>query len=297
MAENSERAAGTVRRSMPPDRVKLLRVALNQPHRYRRVRMATMAVTLLILFGVPLAGIARIDLAGDAHMALMRPVPLRTGLIAVAAAIVGFYAVTFFINIVAGRMFCGFGCPVGQLSRFSDQVDAFLPDLRRRRRAWAELIGFALLLSLAGALWFVSPAVFSRPTAGALCAGLAIAAVAAYAVFHARHFRWGFCQKLCPIGLYYSMVQTPALVRVAFDPRGACTDCEACAGICPVHLDPRHLDALTPSPGGLGFMDLPGNARCLECGACIEICEHMTRKQVAAAAMGFRRRSQRVAPR
>jgi ferredoxin-type protein NapH len=249
-----------------------------------------MTVTLLLLFFVPLAGLARFDLWGGEHYALFAPVDFARGLVAVGAAIAGFYAVTFLINIPAGRMFCGFGCPVGQLSRFGDEIDVYERDPAARRWAWLRLVGFAFALALSVLLWWTSPRVFVsgdwRP------AGLAVAAllaVAAAAVFHARHWRWGFCRKACPIGLYYSVVQTSALIGIDYDPIATCTDCGSCEGICPVHLDPRHLDDLVAAPGGLAFSGLPAMNHCLHCGECVDICEHMTRKTGDIAPMGFRR--------
>jgi Na+-translocating ferredoxin:NAD+ oxidoreductase RnfC subunit len=47
-----------------------------------------------------------------------------------------------------------------------------------------------------------------------------------------------------------------ALIDIDYDPNNACTDCRACAGICPVHLDPRHLGEPIESPDGLAFSGL-----------------------------------------
>ena len=271
-------------------RLKLLRVALGRPHRYHRYRAATMAVTLLLLLLVPLSGLARFDLWGGAHYALFAPVDMVRGLVAVGAAIAGFYAVTFLINIPAGRMFCGFGCPVGQLSRFGDAIDVYAREPAARRRAWARLLAFAGALALSVLLWWVSPRVFLSADWRAMAIAVtAVLAVAAAAVVHARRWRWGFCRKACPIGLYYSVVQTSALIGIDYDPIATCTDCGSCAGICPVHLDPRHLDGLLAAPGGLAFSGLPAMNHCLHCGQCVDICEHMTRKTGAPAPMGFRR--------
>jgi ferredoxin-type protein NapH len=273
-----------------PDRFRLLRLALTRPHRYRRRRAISMAVTLATLVAVPLGGLARVDLWGGANVALGRAADLTVGLVAVAAAIVGYYGVTFLVNMFAGRMFCGFGCPLGQLSRFADAIDAFAADAGRRRRAWVNLVAFAAVLVLATSLWWVSPRVFvSGEAEPSALAAASVAAATGLAVLHARLWRWRFCRQLCPIGLYYSVVQTPVLVGVDFDPGAACTECGACAGICPVELDPRRLDEPIPARGGLSFADLPGNAHCLRCGACVEICEHMMRKQLGPPAMGFRR--------
>lgn len=271
-----------------PDRRRLLRLILTRPHRYRRNRAITMGLTLAILFGVPLSGLARLDLWGDAHRALLRPVSFAHGLAAVLAAIVAFYVVTFLVNMPAGRMFCGFGCPVGQLSRFGDAIDAFPTDPRRRRRAWLELWSFALALSLAVTLWWTAPATFVAWPAGAFAVA-AVSTVAAAAVLHGRRWRWGFCRGFCPIGLYYSVVETGAPFGIDFDPAGTCTDCGACDVICPVGLEPRTLDAEVPAPGGLSFDGMPGINHCLHCGLCVEVCEQVTHKRPGHPAMGLRR--------
>lgn len=271
-----------------PDRRRLLRLVLTRPHRYRRARAITMGITLAILFGVPLIGLARLDLFGDAHRALLRPVDFAHGLTAVLAAIVAFYVVTFTVNMPAGRMFCGFGCPVGQLSRFADAIDAFPRDAARRRRGWLELCGFALVLSLAVTLWWTAPATFLVWPAGAFAAS-AVLTLAAAAVLHGRRWRWSFCRGFCPIGLYYSVVETGAPFGIDFDPAGACIDCDGCDTICPVHLEPRTLEAEIPAPGGLAFDGMPGLNHCLHCGLCVEVCELATHKQPGRPAMGLRR--------
>ena len=278
-----------------PDRFKYLKIALTRPHRYRWYRAITMGSTLAVLLAVPLLGVARMDLWGGGHLALGKPVNFAKGLVGVCLAMGAFYVVTFAVNLPAGRMFCGFGCPVGQLSRYADAIDAFPKDPARRRRGWLELVAFAFALSLAVSLWWVAPAALVAWPAGLVVWG-AVALVTGYGIVHGRYWRWGFCRKLCPIGLYYSVVQTNSLIGIDFDPTGTCTDCEGCEGVCPVGLDPRHLDTLVPSPGGLAFAGFPGMNHCLHCGACVEVCEHLTRKAGGPAAMGFRRLGRRHAP-
>jgi ferredoxin-type protein NapH len=269
-------------------RFRLIKIALGNPHRYGRYRLFTMGLTLAVLLGVPLAGLARVDLWAGAHRMLGEPVELLLGLATVSVAIAAFYGATFLLNMVAGRVFCGFGCPVGQLSRLSDAIDALSRDAAGRRQTWLKLAGFALLLVGATSLWWVGPGVYLAGGLAMLAAWAALGAGVGLALVHARRWRWGFCRKLCPIGLYYSVVQTGGLVRIHYDEKLACTDCKACAGICPVHLDPRHLGQLLDSPGGLAFPGMPAANHCLSCGACVEICEHMTRREPLPAAMGFR---------
>lgn len=55
-------------------RLRLLRVLRSQPHRYSRLRWITQGLTLLVLCGVPLAGLARLDLWGGRHVMAGRAV-------------------------------------------------------------------------------------------------------------------------------------------------------------------------------------------------------------------------------
>lgn len=272
-------------------RFRILRLALGQPHRYRRRRAVTMALSVAVLFAVPLSGLARLDLWYGDHLAVFRSVDLVKGLIAVGGAVIGFYLFTFMINVPAGRMFCGFGCPIGQLSRFGDAIDAHERDVAKRKRAWGELVAFAGALSLAFVLWMFTPRTLIAPEPLALVSVYGLFAVMlGLAILHARGWRWGFCKKLCPIGLYYSVVQTnSSFVEVSFDPNAPCTDCNACATICPVDLDPRHLDTVMNGRGGLSLDGFAAANHCLHCGDCIVICEHQTRKTEGPAPMGFRR--------
>lgn len=272
----------------PEARLRPLRLILKKPHRYRWYRAVTMSVTVAVLFAVPLLGLARVDLPGGRHLALGEPVDLTRGVVAVLVAIAAFYVVTFLVNLPAGRMFCGFGCPIGQLSRFADAIDAFPREASPRRRAWAELIAFALVLSLAVSLWWVAPAGLVDGVRGLAVIG-GVLALAGVAVLHARRWRWGFCKGFCPIGLYYSVVQSNALVGIDFDPARTCTDCGVCRTICPVDLDPRRLEAMVSARGGLSLDSLPATNHCLHCGACVEACEQVTRKLDGTAALGLRR--------
>jgi polyferredoxin len=242
-----------------------LRSPISGRHRYTRLRTATMAISLAVLLAVPLSGLARVDLAGDAHLALGRRVDLLTGCVAVAIAIFGFYIVTFALNAFFGRVFCGWGCPVGEASRLADLDES---SRGRGKRLWA----YALLLAAAVEPWWIAPL---RAPIVALAAWLALATAI---VLFGRRWRWAFCRRVCPIGIYYSAVQTRHGFGVCFDARD-CTDCGACARICPVQLDPRDLSAKVQGLGGLALDDMPARHHCLTCGDCVRACELVLRKR------------------
>jgi len=258
-------------------------------HRYRRYRAIGQLISLAVLAAVPLAHVAAFDLWRGDHWWLGEHV---TGLAAVTgftAAIAVFYATTFVINAIAGRAFCGWACPVGQISRLSDAAQAVRPAGRRRARV--QLAAFALLVAAVGALWFVSPRVLSAGSARAVAAAFAgVAGAAGLLLLLGWWWRWGFCRTACPIGLYYTAVQSAGAVAVCFeDGLGKCNDCGACAVVCPVELDPRRLDEPIPGAGALSVDGMPGFHHCLHCGACVEVCERVTRSAPRTAPLVFAR--------
>ncbi len=232
-----------------------------------------MTLTLAALALVPLVGLARVDLATGGHRAFFASVDLFHGLIAVSVAVFGFYLFTFNVNLVAGRMFCGWGCPVGQLNRLTD---AFVAQRTRRSRwMWGGALGgFAVLLSLSILLWWTS--------LGGLGALAALAVMVGAAVVFGRAWGWSFCRRVCPIGLYYSVVQTKRPLGILFD-SSRCLDEGACVRACPVDLDARDLAAEKHGIGGFAIDGLKENSHCLRCGACVEACEIATSKMDAPA--------------
>ena len=234
-----------------------------------------MAVTLAVLLAVPLTGLARLDLWRGDHRMLFQSVPLKHGLGAVILAIGAFYAATFLVNLVGGRLFCGWGCPVGQLSRFGEAVAGSGLTRAARWRKRLEGAAFSSALAFAVIIWWVDPAVFvlgSRPELAVAWGSLLLLISACYA--HGRWWRWHFCMTTCPIGLYYSFVSPARWFGVHFrNGEDTCIDCDACDHVCPVDLQPRDLMAAVGERPGLSVADAPGRNHCLECGDCVRACE------------------------
>ena len=254
-----------------------------------------MTASLAFLLAVPLSGLARVDLWRGGHALLFREVDLVHGLSGVIIAIAACYVITFLSNVVAGRLFCGWGCPVGQVSRFGDAVDA--ASGRGRRREQLAGAAFSGLFVLSVFAWWVDLRVFWRADAAtaAIAWGL-LASGAAGAYLHGRVWRWEFCKRACPIGLYYSFVSPASWFGVNFrDEDRTCIDCDACDGVCPVALAPRDLMRPVPPRGGISIADAPGRNHCLECGDCVRACEFVLRKHDVRAplALGYYRGPQR----
>ncbi|RMH22091.1 MAG: 4Fe-4S binding protein [Acidobacteria bacterium] len=258
-------------------RLKILRLLRRQPHRYDRRRLLGMGVSLGVLFAVPLLGLARVDLWRGRHLLLGAPAPFKHALAGVIVGIAATYVATFLVNLAGGRLFCGWGCPVGQLSRFAEALDG--PGLSRRQRLAAHLRGgsFSAALSLSILAWWVDLRVLWQGSPAALASAWGVLAGAvALAWAHGRFWRWDFCAGACPIGLYYSLVSPARWFGVHFrDQLATCLDCDACDNVCPVGLAPRSLmDPTGPRPG-LAVDGAPGRNHCLECGDCVRACEWM----------------------
>ena len=258
-------------------RLKVLRALRKSSHRYDGFRALGMTASLAILFWVPLSGLARVDLWGGRHALLFRPASFKHGLAGVLVGIATMYVVTFLVNAVGGRLFCGWGCPVGQLSRFGEAFET--PRLSRRERARTALGGGLFSLALVASLiaWWVDLKVLWRGSAPALALawGLLLGG-AALAWAHGRWWRWEFCKSACPIGLYYSFVSPARWYGVHFrNQESTCIECNACDNVCPVDLAPRDLMAPAGERPGLAVADAPGRNHCLECGDCVRACEWM----------------------
>lgn len=269
-------------------RLKVLPRVESRGHRYVWLRNLTQAITIGILLVVPLSGLARVDLYEGDHRMLYREATLKEGLAAVIIGIAALYLVTFVINFACGRMFCGWGCPVGFLNRLAD-VANLKPDKRQARwKRWRDAagpIGHSTLLTVSCMFWWTSPATylaFDSPVALAWAWGLTLTGVASLAAL-GWWWRWGFCIRACPVGLYYSFVAPSQSFGIFFreaTERGegdtdACLHCNACIKVCPVDLNPMDLAEAIPARGGVSVSDAPANNHCLKCGDCIQACEMM----------------------
>lgn len=256
-------------------RLRVLRSLEKEPHRYPKIRRFTMAFTIAVLYVVPLLGLARFDLWDGRHMAAGARTNFVYGFGAVFLSVVVFYLLTFIINGIVGRLFCGFGCPIGQMSRMSDSAEISQKTGEKRLRAEGEATLFALALTGGGFLWFVDPRVFveGSPKAIAMAAGALVGGTAVVYLL-GRYVRWSFCRGYCPIGIYYSAVQTAHSFGVHYDEvESLCKGCDYCVQACPVGLDPMDLRKPMNDVIGVAIEGLPQSNHCLTCGECVRACE------------------------
>ncbi len=262
-------------------RLNLLKATGTRPHRYWWLRLLSQTVSLGVLVFVPLTGLAQVDFWGGHHRLLFQPAPLKHAIGGVVLGIGAMYVVTFLSNVLAGRLFCGWGCPVGQVSRFGDLTS--VPGLRGWKLWRTHLQGalFSALFVISVLSWWTDPRVLIAGDAKALALSWGLVAFGVLGAYiHGRWWRWEFCKTACPIGLYYTFMSPAKYYGIHFrNEHQTCIECDACDHICPVELTPRDLLAPASPRGGVNIADAPGRNHCLECGDCIRACEFMVEKK------------------
>lgn len=244
-------------------------------------RAAQLGFLALFLVG-PVFGwwIVKGDLASSLtfnFLPLTDPMVLLQSLIArhgpETQALTGALIVLGFYLAVGGRVYCSWVCPVNLIT---DAASA----LRRRLRLgpgltlprgtrYAILAGALLASAVIGTIaWETLNPVTLSYRALLFGAGLAALPLAAIFLFDLLIAPRGWCGHLCPVGAFYAILGSAALVRVAARRRRDCNDCLDCYAVCP---EPQVIPpALKGEARGVGPVILAG--ACTNCGRCIDVC-------------------------
>ncbi len=256
-----------------PDRVRILAAVATRGASYQWRRVLVITISQLILLAVPLTGTVRIDLWQGHHLLLGEQVGAVGAIKGFVVAMCVLWGFTFLTNIVVGRFFCGWGCPVGYVSRLGEDVQ--LKQRKPMRKFGAHLAGAGFVGTFVAALmlWWVDPRVLIEGSNTARATVVGIWLVLCLGGFmHAFGWRFGLCKTVCPIGLYYRYVTSSTPIGIHFDNQpDPCIECGACLKICPVDLEPRDLGRTMPADGD-GEEELYGDAECIRCGDCVEAC-------------------------
>ncbi len=244
-------------------------------------RLSQTAIFGLFLLG-PLAGIwiVKGNLASSLTLdtlPLSDPYVLLQSLFAghlpEATALLGALIVLAVYAAIGGRVYCAWVCPVNPVTDFAHWLRTRLGlqkgwQPRRNTRLWLLAATLAVSLATGTIAWeFVNPVsmVFRGLVFGM---GFAWAVVAAVFLFDLFVSRRGWCGHLCPVGAFYGLVGSAALLRVRADKRAACDDCMDCFAVCP---EPQVITpALKGAAQGRGPAIL--SADCSNCGRCIDVC-------------------------
>jgi ferredoxin-type protein NapH len=244
-------------------------------------RVSQLGILALFLLG-PIAGIWVLKGNLSASMVLdVLPLTdpllllqtLLSGTLPVLSGALGALIVLAFYALVGGRVFCSWVCPVNLVTDLAAWLRRRF-DLRggsalsRNLRYW--ILGLVLLFPLVTGViaWeYLNPvSMLHRGLIFGMGLGwLIVAVVFLFDLLVARH---GWCGRLCPVGAFYGLVGSGALLRVSAAGRERCDDCMDCFEICP---EPQVI-----KPALKGAADCVGpvilDINCTNCGRCIDVC-------------------------
>jgi len=244
-------------------------------------RLTQIGILALFLIG-PVAGIwiVKGNLSGsmtldvlpltDPYLLLQS---MLSGSLPILSGAIGAAIVVVFYALVGGRVFCSWVCPVNLVTDLAAWLRRRF-DLRgnsalsRNLRYW--LLGLSLLFPLLTGVivWeYLNPvSMFHRGLIfGMGSAWMIVVAVFLFDLLMAKH---GWCGRLCPMGAFYGLLGSGALVRVSAAERDKCDDCMDCFEICP---EPHVIKpALKGAANCVGPVILDIN--CTNCGRCIDVC-------------------------
>lgn len=199
---------------------------------------------------------------------------LFAGNLPAVTAITGALIVLAVYALIGGRIYCSWVCPINIVTDASHFISERLGipkgwQPKRTLRYW--VLGMTLVASAATGVivWeLVNPiTIFYRGVLYGV--GLAWAAVIAVFLFDLFVSRHGWCGHVCPVGAFYGLVGSYALLRVNAAGRADCDDCMDCYAVCP---EPHVITpALKGAPKGAGPVILSPD--CSNCGRCIDVCD------------------------
>jgi ferredoxin-type protein NapH len=198
---------------------------------------------------------------------------LFAGHLPYSTALTGAAIVLVFYLLLGGRVFCSWVCPVNMVTdaaawsrRRLGIKNGRAPDAMTRY--W--LLGGILVATAAtGALaweWVNPVSLLHRGLIFGMTGALwVIAVIFLYDLLVAGR---GWCGHLCPVGAFYSLLGSRALLRVSAARRSACNDCLDCYAVCP---EPQVIRPALKQAGQDSPLILSAN--CTTCARCIDVCD------------------------
>ena len=251
-------------------------------HRWLLARRASQLFFLGIFLLGPITGIWLVkgNLASSLTLDILPlsdPYVLLQGLFAghlpEATALLGALIVLVVYATIGGRVYCAWVCPVNPVTDLAHWLQTRFGlqkgwQPRKSTRLWLLAATLAVSLATGTIAWeLVNPVsmVFRGLVFGMGFAWAVLAAVFLFDLFVSRR---GWCGHLCPVGTFYGLVGSAALLRVRADRRAACDDCMDCFAVCP---EPQVITpALKGAAKGRGPVILSPD--CSNCGRCIDVC-------------------------
>ena len=231
---------------------------------------STVAIALL-----PLLDILRFDLWDGRHHVLGEPSTFIETLRAFAFPFLALNIAIVLVTRLVGRYLCGFVCPVGSLARFAEWARFTTRKGTRQYLAPLFVLSSCTVLAAITFNFWVDWHVFVEGSP--LAIGISATFFASMALGLFGICQWlglRFCREWCPSGVYFAVLGHRSVNGIEFAHPETCTDCGACAKVCPVDLEPRSMAGGAYRPGlGLYGDGMSNFANCLRCGDCVIACE------------------------
>jgi polyferredoxin len=234
---------------------------------YTRYRWVVQALVVISFVWAPQLRWLKLDLTNNRYWLLGYEVSLILALQAVVILWLGTYFINFFENYLIGRLLCGWICPWGLLNRLGMIINHTLRRHRQRALilATANLL-FAITATLVVLNWVIDLGRLFQPQQpyfGYVWGAFGLLVLIGLVILHQMGFK--FCERICPFGMYLTVVTQKNSLRIIFDSGRACVDCGLCTQVCPMDLSPREMDFKDSMNGGFG--------QCILCGDCIDVCQ------------------------
>lgn len=173
------------------------------------------------------------------------------------AATIHYAVAKIFGPLLFGRGWCGYACWTAAIL---DLLPWKRPHAPRRSWGWLRYLHFALSLALVAALFASGAPNLERTMFLIFLAGNALYYAAGIILAAYLGDNRAFCKYLCPVTAFLKPASRFSLMRVRVD-AAKCTDCGACARVCPMDVDVRD-----------GSRARKNATECILCLNCVEKC-------------------------
>ncbi len=269
----------TARTNMPLGQEAIASKGWLSAHKYLLLRRASQLFFLVLFLLGPWFGIWIVQgtLAGSLTLGVLPltdPFVFLQSLIAghwpELTAAIGAAIVLVAYALIGGRVYCSWVCPINPVTDGAHWLHRKLGlqkgwQPKRGTRLW--IMATVLIVSgLTGAIaWELVNPITMLHRGLVFGMGFVWAMVAAIFLFDLFVSRHGWCGHVCPVGAFYGLIGTKAMLRVSAANRSACDDCMDCYAVCPENhvISPALKGKDTP---------LILSPDCTNCGRCIDIC-------------------------
>ncbi len=269
----------TARTHMPLGQEAIASKGWFSAHKYLLLRRASQLFFLVLFLLGPWFGIWIVQgtLAGSLTLGVLPltdPFVFLQSLIAghwpELTAAIGATIVLVAYALIGGRVYCSWVCPINPVTDGAHWLHRKLGlqkgwQPKRGTRLWI-MVTVLIVSGLTGAIaWELVNPITMLHRGLVFGMGFVWAMVAAIFLFDLLVSRHGWCGHICPVGAFYGLIGSKAMLRVSAANRTACDDCMDCYAVCPEN------QVISPALKG---KDTPLilSPDCTNCGRCIDVC-------------------------